>query len=118
LAYDETLAHRIRTALAGDSGISEKKMFGGLAFLDRGLMFVGVSGRKLMARVGKENYADSLRREHVREMDFTGKPIQGYVYVEPPASRPKSNSSSGSGAVKGLSVRCQPRLQREPAQPK
>jgi TfoX/Sxy family transcriptional regulator of competence genes len=83
LAYDETLAHRIRTALAGDSGISEKKMFGGLAFLDRGLMFVGVSGRKLMARVGKENYADSLRREHVREMDFTGKPMQGYVYVEP-----------------------------------
>lgn len=58
-------------------------MFGGLAFLDRGLMFVGVSGRRLMARVGKESYADSLRREHVREMDFTGKPMQGYVYVEP-----------------------------------
>ena len=83
MAYDETLAHRIRTALSGDSGVSEKKMFGGLAFLDRGLMFVGVSGSKLMARVGKENYADSLRREHVREMDFTGRPMQGYVYVEP-----------------------------------
>jgi hypothetical protein len=59
-------------------------MFGGLAFLHRGLMFVAVSGNKLMARVGKENYQDSLRRQHVREMDFTGKPMQGYVYVESP----------------------------------
>ena len=59
-------------------------MFGGLAFLHRGLMFVGVSGNKLMARVGKENYQDSLGHTHVREMDFTGKPMQGYVYVEAP----------------------------------
>jgi TfoX/Sxy family transcriptional regulator of competence genes len=85
MAYDEALAERIRSALAGDTAVTEKKMFGGLAFLDRGLMFVGVSGSKLMARVGKENYPDSLRHEHVREMDFTGKPMQGYVYVEPPA---------------------------------
>jgi TfoX N-terminal domain len=70
--------------MAGDEAFSEKKMFGGLAFLHRGLMFVGVSGSKLMARVGKENYEDSLGRKHVRKMDFTGKPMQGYVYVEPP----------------------------------
>ena len=62
-------------------------MFGGLAFLHRGLMFVGVSGNKLMARVGKDTYADSLAHMHVREMDFTGKPMQGYVYVEPPGLR-------------------------------
>jgi TfoX/Sxy family transcriptional regulator of competence genes len=84
MAYDEALADRIRRALAGDSALSEKKMFGGLAFLHRGLMFVGVSGSRLMARVGKENYEDSLAHKHVREMDFTGKPMQGYVYVEPP----------------------------------
>lgn len=82
MAYDETLATRIRSAMGADKALSEKKMFGGLAFLHRGLMFVGVSGDKLMARVGKEHYADSLNREHVREMDFTGKPMQGYVYVE------------------------------------
>lgn len=83
MAYDDSLAHRIRLALAGDAAVTEKKMFGGLAFLHRGLMFVGVSGSRLMARVGKEHYPDSLRRPHVREMDFTGKPMQGYVYVEP-----------------------------------
>jgi len=83
MAYDEALATRIRNALAGDLSLTEKKMFGGLAFLHRGLMFVGVSGNKLMARVGKENHQNSLGHKHVREMDFTGKPMQGYVYVEP-----------------------------------
>jgi TfoX N-terminal domain len=70
--------------MSTEEALSEKKMFGGIAFLHRGLMFVGVSGNRLMARVGKENYQDSLRRKHVREMDFTGKPMQGYVYVEAP----------------------------------
>ncbi len=83
MAYDETLANRIRSALDADSAVTEKKMFGGIAFLYRGHMFVGVSGNKLMVRVGRENYQDSLARHHVREMDFTGKPMQGYVYVEP-----------------------------------
>ena len=83
MAYNEALANRIRNAMDTDKELSEKKMFGGIAFLHRGLMFVGVSGNKLMARVGKENYQDSLGRRHVREMDFTGKPMQGYVYVEP-----------------------------------
>ena len=81
MAYDETLAQRIRTALAGRSGITEKKMFGGIAFLRHGLMFVGVSDTSLMARVGAANHEDSLRRKHVRQMDFTGKPMKGYVFV-------------------------------------
>lgn len=87
MAYDEVLASRVRASMGRDAELSEKKMFGGLAFLHRGLMFVGVSGDKLIARVGKENYEDSLRRAHVTEMDFTGRPMQGYVYVEPAALR-------------------------------
>lgn len=87
MAYDETLANRIRSALADDPAVTEKKMFGGIAFLHRGRMFVGVSGGSLMARVGKPNYADALGREHVREMDFTGKPMRGYVYVDSPGTR-------------------------------
>jgi hypothetical protein len=87
MAYDEALADRIRTALTDDPALTEKQMFGGLAFLHRGLMFVGVSGNKLMARVGKDHYADSLAHKHVREMDFTGRPMQGYVYVEPAGLR-------------------------------
>lgn len=93
MAYDEALADRIRQALVDDSEVSEKKMFGGLAFLHRGLMFVGVSGSKLMARVGREHYKDSLARKHVREMDFTGKPMQGYVYVEPSGLQSKEQLS-------------------------
>jgi hypothetical protein len=93
MAYDEALASRIRVALAEDPAVCEKKMFGGLAFFFRGLMFVGVSGNKLMARVGKQNYPDSLSREHVRKMDFTGKPMQGYVYVEPEGLRTEEQLS-------------------------
>lgn len=84
MAYDEALADRIRAALAGDAAVTEKKMFGGIAFLRHGLMFAGVSGSALMARVGKAQYGDSLARQHVREMDFTGRPMQGYVYVDAP----------------------------------
>jgi TfoX/Sxy family transcriptional regulator of competence genes len=82
MAYDDQLAQRIRSALRENRFITEKKMFGGIAFLRKGLMFVGVSDSSLMARVGKENHADSLARKYVREMDFTGKPMRGYVFVD------------------------------------
>jgi hypothetical protein len=84
MAYSERLAQRIRDVLAGNRAISEKKMFGGIAFLRHGLMFVGVSESSLMARVGKANHTDSLSRKHVRPMDFTGKPMQGYVFIDAP----------------------------------
>ena len=57
-------------------------MFGGLAFLLDGKMFVGVVGESLMARVGVERYHDALSQPHVREMDFTGRPMNGYVYID------------------------------------
>lgn len=87
MAYDERLAERIRTALKGHRFITEKKMFGGVAFLRKGLMFVGVSDTTLMVRVGKANHEDSLARAHVRPMDFTGRPMQGYVFVDAPGFR-------------------------------
>lgn len=82
MAYDEHLASRIRKALGKTPGVTEKKMFGGVCFLRHGLMFVGVSDAALMARVGKSLYDDSLAREHVRVMDFTGKPMPGYVFID------------------------------------
>ena len=83
MAYDEGLAQRIREML-GTARITEKRMFGGLAFLSRGHMFVGIVGGTLMARIGPEPYAEALRKPHVREMDFTGRPMKGYVFVDPP----------------------------------
>ncbi|MGQ0712073.1 MAG: TfoX/Sxy family protein [Rhodoferax sp.] len=84
MAYDEHLAGRIRKVLGRSSGITEKRMFGGLCFLREGLMFAGVTDSSLMARVGKACYEDALQREYVRVMDFTGKPMAGYVFVDEP----------------------------------
>ena len=91
MAYNQLLADRLREALASKRGITEKQMFGGIAFLSRGYMFVGVAGDKLMARVGPEYYEKALARKHVREMDFTGKPMKGYVFVDPAGYKSKSN---------------------------
>lgn len=84
MACDEFLVARIRRMLAREPGITERRMFGGVAFLRHGLMFVGVSGSMLMVRVGKARHDESLAREHVRPMDFTGRPMAGYVFVEEP----------------------------------
>ena len=83
MAFDPGLAERIRDVLAGSEGVTERRMFGGLAFMLHGNMFVGVLGSTLMARVGPEAYARALGRPHVREMDFTGRPMKGYVFVTP-----------------------------------
>ena len=84
MAYDEGLAERLREALQSQRGITEKKMFCGIAFMSRDYMFVGIVGDVLMARVGPDYYKKALARPHVRVMDFTGKPMTGYVYVDPP----------------------------------
>ena len=81
MPYDEGLAQRIRDALEDRSDVSEKKMFGGLAFLLGGNMCVGVIGEDLMVRVGPDAYAEAVRQPHARKMDFTGRPMKGFVYV-------------------------------------
>jgi TfoX/Sxy family transcriptional regulator of competence genes len=83
MAYDEGLAERIRGALEGRSGVSEQRMFGGIAFLVDGRMSVGIVQAKLMVRVGPESYERVLRERHARKMDFTGRPMKGFVYVVP-----------------------------------
>jgi TfoX/Sxy family transcriptional regulator of competence genes len=83
MAFDEGLAQRVREALSDQRDISERRMFGGLAFMQRGHMIVGVVKGGLMARVGAEGYAAALAEPHAREMDFTGRPLTGFVYVEP-----------------------------------
>lgn len=83
MAYDEKLAGRIRTTFAGKKNTGEKKMFGGIAFMLNGNMCCGVINDLFMARVGPAQYEAALKLPHVRPMDFTGKPMKGYVYVEP-----------------------------------
>lgn len=83
MAYDEGVAERLREIFADRDDIAEKKMFGGIAFMHRGNMCCGIVNDVLMARVGPDNYQSALSRPHAREMDFTGKSLQGFVYVDP-----------------------------------
>ncbi len=83
MAYDEGLAERIRAILEDCGRVSERRMFGGLAFLMRGNMTVGIVKDELMVRVGPETYAQVLREPHARAMDFTGRPMKGFVFVSP-----------------------------------
>jgi TfoX/Sxy family transcriptional regulator of competence genes len=81
--YDEGLAERVRDSLAEQPGVSEKRMFGGLAFLVGGNMCVGIVKDALMVRVGPDAYEGALKQPHARKMDFTGRPMKGFVYVDP-----------------------------------
>jgi TfoX/Sxy family transcriptional regulator of competence genes len=83
MSYDEKLAQRIRKILAARNDVTEKKMFGGLAFLLHSHMFCGIINDDLMVRVGPEQYQAALKQSHARPMDFTGRPLRGYVYVAP-----------------------------------
>lgn len=83
MAYDENLAERIRRAVARRKRVTEKRMFGGLAFLLGGRMFCGVLDDDLVVRVGPARHAAALSRPHARPMDFTGRAITGFVYVGP-----------------------------------
>ena len=85
MAFDPELAQRVRRVLSGRRGVTERAMFGGLAFLVDGKMFIGIRNSSLMARVGSERYQDALAMPNVRVMDFTGRSIKGYVYIDPPA---------------------------------
>jgi TfoX/Sxy family transcriptional regulator of competence genes len=81
VAYDDGLAQRVRELTDEEPGVSEKRMFGGLAFLVNGNMAVGVVASELMVRVGPAEHAAALREPHARPMDFTKRPMKGFVFV-------------------------------------
>lgn len=84
MAYNEALASRIRRILSRRKGFTEKKMFGGLAFMLHENLCVGVWKDSLIARVGPENREASMREPGVGEFDVTGKPMKGWIMVHSP----------------------------------
>ncbi len=82
MAYDEALAERIRVSLGPRDGLTEQQMFGGLAFLDRGNLCVGVTRDELMVRVGKDGLTDALAQPGARPMQMQGRDT-GVVFVAP-----------------------------------
>ena len=85
MPFDEKLASRIRHELRQRVDVTERRMFGGLSFLRAGRMCCGIVGEDLVVRVLDREMPSVLRRAHVRPMDFTGKPLRGFVYVAPDA---------------------------------
>ena len=83
MAFDESLAARIRDALARKKNIEEKKMFGGIGFLLNGNMLVGVWKDSLIVRIGPDEGDDALLEPHVKPFDITGRAMKGWVLVAP-----------------------------------
>jgi TfoX/Sxy family transcriptional regulator of competence genes len=79
--YNESLATRIRAELAGQPSVEEKKMFGGLTFMVGGQMCCGVIKDDLVVRIDPEQFDELVAQPHVRPFDFSGRPMQGIVYV-------------------------------------
>jgi len=85
MAFDQGLAQRLREQLAATGGVTEKQMFGGIAFLVDGNMCVGVIGEELIARVGLDATEAALGRPGSRLFDFSGRPMKGWITVAPDA---------------------------------
>ncbi len=83
MAYDKKLAARIRAILDDRVDVREQPMFGGLTFMVAGRMCCGVARDELIVRLDPDREADALAEPHARPMDFTGRPMRGFVTVQP-----------------------------------
>ena len=86
MAYDEALASRVRETLGENPEITERKMFGGIAFMLSGNMAVGVSKDDLMVRIDPDDQDEALAQAGVRAFDMTGRPMKGWILVAPEAT--------------------------------
>lgn len=88
MAFNEKLAARVRVALCNVDGVTEKRMFGGVAFMRDGSMLVGVDKDDLIVRCAKEDTHEHLKRSGVREFDLSGgRPMKGWLLVGPTATK-------------------------------
>ncbi|MBI3110782.1 MAG: TfoX/Sxy family protein, partial [Ignavibacteriales bacterium] len=90
MAYSEQLAERMRRLLPS-AKVTEKKMMGGLTFMVNGKMCVGILKNDLMVRLNPAVYDVALKRKGCREMNFTGKPMRGFVFVNPKGTSTKKD---------------------------
>ena len=98
MAYDEALASRVREALGDNPGISERQMFGGIAFMLSGNMAVGVNKDDLMVRTDPDDHDEALTQAGVRVFDMTGRPMKGWILVGPEATEDDAELQKWVGA--------------------
>jgi len=83
MAYSAKLAEQIRSRIGDHPGLTEREMFGGIAFLVSGNMAVGVSGNGLMVRVGKDDHDELIALSGARTFDMSSRPMRGWIIVDP-----------------------------------
>lgn len=83
MPFDPSLAKRLRPICEKIEGMEEKKMFGGIGYLLKGKMCVGIYKKFLVIRVGVETAEALLKKKEIRPMDITGKPMKGWAMVAP-----------------------------------
>lgn len=119
MPYDVRLAERVREVLRNQNELVEKRMFGGVCFLVRGHMCCGVTKDLLVVRVGPDDYGRAVAESHARPMDFTGRPLRGFVYVGPQGVRNRDSLAAwvrrGVRYVESLPGKRRPKKSREPA---
>ncbi|MDH4092434.1 MAG: TfoX/Sxy family protein [Cyclobacteriaceae bacterium] len=91
MPYNEKTADRIREELAAIRKVEEKKMMGGLTFMVNDKMCVGILNDDIMVRIDPAEYEQALERKGCREMDFTGRPMKGFVFVSPEGTKGKKD---------------------------
>jgi TfoX/Sxy family transcriptional regulator of competence genes len=91
MAYNEHLANRTRELLYSKKNVIEKKMMGGLTFMLNDKMCVGIVNDDLMVRINPKVYESALEKTGCREMDFTGRPMKGFVFVAPEGTKSKKD---------------------------
>jgi TfoX/Sxy family transcriptional regulator of competence genes len=100
MAYDLKTAERIRLILSSRSDVAEKRMVGGLSFVVGDSMCCGVTGSALMVRIGAEARERTLAERHVRPMKFAGRPLSGFVLVDPEGFR--TNAALAAWVQRGI----------------
>ena len=113
MAYDEELAGRVRAVLPRGEAVTEREMFGGVAFMLGGHMFCGIVRDALMARLGPEAADRALDQPHVRPMDFTGRPMTGMVSSIPQGCR-VTRCGGGSAPPPATPAACRPSIRYRP----
>lgn len=83
MAYDEELAERVRAGLGARDNVTERRMFGGVAWMVAGNMACGVLGEELIVRLEPEEAEAALARPDTRPFDATGRPMRGFVMIDP-----------------------------------
>src|SRR3989304_9570440 len=118
MGYNESLCLRIRELLAGEPGLVEKKMFGGIGFLLDGNMACGVHKDALIVRVGADAYQSALDQANARPFDMTGRPMTGWVMVDPPGFASESALDAWVRRGWGVFPRLSPQRHDSPPRPR